>query len=75
VQLGVPPSRIDVLTDVTGLRFSDEWPHHIEGTIEGVRVPVIGLDSLIRNKRAAGRHKDLGDVEALDQHRRRKKGP
>jgi hypothetical protein len=29
-------------------------------------VPYIGRDAFIRNKRASGRHKDLGDIEALD---------
>lgn len=66
-QVGVPPNRIDILTDVTGLRFEEAWSGRGHGLIEGVRVPVIGRDSLIQNKRAAARHKDLGDVEALER--------
>lgn len=32
----------------------------------GWAVPVIGLTALLRNKKAAGRPKDLLDVEALE---------
>jgi hypothetical protein len=67
VQVGIPPNRIDILTGVTGLRFEEAWATHTEGTIEGVRVAVLGREALIQNKRAAGRHKDLGDVEALER--------
>jgi hypothetical protein len=71
VQVGVPPNRVDILTGVTGLRFEDAWTTRTEGLIEGVRVPVLGREALVRNKRAAGRHKDLGDVEALEGETRR----
>lgn len=74
IQVGMPPNRVDILTGVTGLRFEDAWPTRAEGSIEGVRVPVLGRDALIRNKRAAGRHKDLGDVEALEKATRSKDG-
>ena len=67
VQVGIPPNRIDILTGVTGLRFEDAWATHTEGMIEGVPVSVLGREALIQNKRAAGRHKDLGDVEALER--------
>jgi hypothetical protein len=36
-------------------------------TIDGVEVPIIGRRHLLRNKRAAGRHKDLGDIDALGE--------
>jgi hypothetical protein len=67
VQLGRPPNRIDVLTGLSGLTFDDAWSTRIDGLVEGVRVPILGREALIRNKRAAGRHKDLGDVEALGE--------
>ena len=74
VQVGIPPNRIDILTGVTGVRFEDAWSSRSEGSIEGVRGPVLGRDALIQNKRAAGRHKDLGDVEALERETRQKRG-
>jgi hypothetical protein len=33
--------------------------------IDGRRIPIIGLEALLRNKRAAGREQDLADVAAL----------
>jgi len=33
--------------------------------VDGILVPVISRDDLKRNKRAAGRHKDLADLEHL----------
>ena len=73
VQVGMPPNRVDILTGVSGMAFDDAWSNRCEGTVEGVRVPVLGRDAMIRNKRAAGRHKDLGDVEALEKSARRRR--
>jgi hypothetical protein len=64
-QLGLPPYRVDILTSISGVLFDDAWPNRVTGTIEGVQVPVLGLDAFIRNKRASGRTKDLADLEAL----------
>lgn len=65
IQIGVPPRRIDVLTDVSGLEFGDAWMTRVVHRIGELDVPFIGRAALIRNKRASGRLKDLGDLEAL----------
>lgn len=65
-QFGLPPSRVDILTGVSGLTFAAAWANRLEATVEGVRVPIVGLRDLIANKRAAGRLKDLADIEGLD---------
>ena len=41
------------------------WPHRLPVSLEGVPVPVIGRTHLIQNKRAAGRPKDLIDLDWL----------
>jgi len=64
-QIGVPPGRIDVLTDLTGLSFADAWPDRVQKPFGDVTVDFIGRDAFIRNKRATGRAKDLGDIEGL----------
>lgn len=64
-QIGVPPGRIDVLTDLTGLTFADAWGGRERGHFGEVMVDYIGRDAFIRNKRATGRAKDLGDIEGL----------
>ena len=65
-QMGLPPGRIDVLTALSGLTFDEAWPDRVTATFGDVAVSVIGRDAFIRNKRATGRAKDLGDIEALD---------
>ena len=64
-QIGIAPRRIDIITGATGLRFNEASARAMEIEIEGIRVRVLSLDDLIRNKRACGRAKDLADVEAL----------
>ena len=65
-QMGLPPARIDVLTEITGVSFADAWAGRVRAPFGPVDVDVIGREAFIRNKRATGRAKDLGDVESLD---------
>jgi hypothetical protein len=67
LQIGLPPSRIDILTEIDGVTFSDAWERRTEGHSEALRFPVIGGADLLTNKRATGRTKDLADAEALEQ--------
>jgi hypothetical protein len=69
VQLGYPPLRIDLLTSLDGVEFADCYERRVIIDVQGVEVPFIGLEDLRRNKRAAGRHQDLADLEALNDGR------
>ena len=64
-QLGLPPYRIDLLTSISGVDFDAAWAERVEGEIAGVLVPVLGLQSFVKNKRASGRKKDAADLESL----------
>jgi hypothetical protein len=64
-QMGVPPGRIDILTEPTGLTFEGAWPGREAGEFGGLTVDFLGRDAFIRNKRATGRTRDLGDIEGL----------
>jgi hypothetical protein len=64
-QMGLPPGRIDVITELTGLTFAAAWPDRVEQPLEDLHIPVIGREAFIRNKKATGRAKDLGDLEDL----------
>ena len=64
-QMGVPPGRIDILTELTGLTFSEAWHRREDGLFGDCTVPFIGREAFIRNKRATGRLKDLADLEDL----------
>lgn len=65
IQFGLPPYRIDVLTSISGVEFADAWTDRMEGRLFDVPVAFIGKDAFIRNKRASGRPKDLGDIRSL----------
>lgn len=64
-QIGLPPRRIDVLTQISGVGFDEAWTARTEARVDGRVVAVIGLDQLVKNKLAAGRPKDLADVARL----------
>ncbi len=65
VRVGFPPVRIEVLTTVSGLKFEECYPSRIRGVVDGIPIDIISLEHLRANKRAAGRHKDLDDLENL----------
>lgn len=64
-QMGLPPRRIDVWTAIQGVAFDQAWNGRVEKELAGVNLPFLGLSDLIRSKRAAGRPKDLLDIELL----------
>lgn len=64
-QLGLPPRRIDLLTEISGVSFDEAWASRIDASFGDLTVAVLGKDALIKNKLAAGRDKDLLDVKAL----------
>jgi len=65
-QLGVAPGRIDILTDLTGLAFEEAWRGRVRERLGEVEVDFIGREAFIKNKRATGRAKDLGDIEGME---------
>ncbi|WP_412067318.1 hypothetical protein [Rubrivirga sp. IMCC43871] len=67
IQLGRAPRRIDVITSITGATFEACYPRRVLVEVDGLRLPVIGRECLIANKRATGRLKDLADVEGLGE--------
>jgi hypothetical protein len=68
-QIGVAPQRIDVLTGIDGVDFPTAWAQRVEVVIEGLTVPVLSRELLIRNKRATGRPQDLADVAWLESNK------
>ena len=66
-QMGVPPNRIDILTDLDSVTFADAWKRRTPTTYGGVRVSMLGLEDLLANKRAVARPMDLIDAENLQR--------
>ncbi len=67
IQLGYPPNRIDVITTAAGVDFETCYAARVQSEVNGVPVNFIDLENLKRNKKAAGRHQDLADVENLEE--------
>lgn len=64
-RIGVPPLRIEVLTTISGVTFEECYPkrHIIE--IDGIKINLINLEDLKKNKSAAKRFRDMDDLERL----------
>lgn len=66
-QLGMPPYRIDILTEITAVDFEEAWANRTSADFAGATYPVIGKAEFIRNKRATGRPQDLVDADHVDR--------
>ena len=64
-QMGRPPTRVDIVMSIEGVRFADAWRDRVATDFDGVPGQVIGLKHLIANKQAVGRPQDLMDVTNL----------
>ena len=69
IRMGVPPMRIEVLTEIDGVRFAECYAAREVVTLGGQKVNMISLRHLRTNKHASGRHKDLDDLEHLPKRR------
>jgi predicted nucleotidyltransferase len=65
IRMGNPPVRIEVLTEISGVRFGPCYARRKEVKIDDVKVKLISLKDLLKNKKASGRYKDLADIENL----------
>lgn len=73
IQLGVAPVRIDLTTAIPGCPdFGAAWARRADAAFGGVTAHFLGLDDLIRAKRATGRLQDRADVRVLERARRRR---
>jgi hypothetical protein len=66
-RFGTKPLRAEVLTQISGVTFEEVTTDSLTTAVDGRAVRVIGREALLRNKRAAGRYKDLDDVEWLER--------
>jgi ribosomal protein L7/L12 len=64
--MGFPPERIDVLQEIDGVTFDECWASRITAIVNSnLEIPVISAQHLVANKLAAGRPRDLLDVEDI----------
>ena len=65
--------RIEILNELSGVRFAPCAARAVTVDFEGVRVPLIARADLIDNKKAAGRPKDTNDAQQLSMSETPKK--
>ena len=65
IRMGVEPTRIELLTEISACEFAGCYARRIEGTMDGIPVRIISRSDLIRNKLKSGRLKDLDDAQKL----------
>lgn len=61
-QIGLVPSRIDIITQIDGVEFEEAWKEHKTVKIKDLEIPVIGRVHLLINKKSTGRIKDRNDA-------------
>ncbi len=65
LMLGRPPLRIDILTKIDGVTFEEVEKTCLFVELDGLRIPVISPQMLLRNKESTGRPKDTVDATEL----------
>ena len=68
VQLGIEPCRIDLLTGIDGVSFDEAWENRVKIVVAEVEINVLSREHLLKNKLAAGRDKDQGDINWLKKN-------
>ena len=67
IRMGVPPMRLEILTSIDGVEFSECYKNKQTIKIDDVEIHFISLEDLKRNKKASGRYRDLDDLEHLEK--------
>ncbi len=67
-QIGVAPRRIDIITKIEGVDFKKAYSDKQEIEIEGIKIPFLSKENLIKNKESTGREKDKLDAKYLRQN-------
>jgi len=65
--IGTPPEKIDFLTKIAGVNFTEAFSHKELLPVQNHQIPILHLNDLIANKLLSGRLKDKADVEELQK--------
>jgi predicted nucleotidyltransferase len=70
---GEEPFKIDFMTKISGVDFTDAWEKRVPVEIDGIKVNFINLNDLLISKISSNRLQDKLDVEKLQEIQRIKK--
>ncbi len=71
--IGDEPLKIDFITHISGINYSEAKPEVHIANVEGLALPIIHLQHLVLSKIANGRLKDKADIEQLQRIARQTK--
>ncbi|MEO6290490.1 MAG: hypothetical protein ABIO76_11240 [Ginsengibacter sp.] len=63
--IGIQPVRIEIMTAVKGLAFGETYTQSQLYNEDGLQIRFIHLNHLLQAKKAAGRFRDLDDIDQL----------
>ena len=69
IQLGRAPTRIDLLTSISGVTIDDAVGTRVSAVIDGIPVFTLGRDALIQNKRRSAGHR-ISRTSPYSRHNR-----
>ncbi|MDP3732401.1 MAG: nucleotidyltransferase [Candidatus Omnitrophota bacterium] len=64
-QIGIEPVRVDLIMNISGVKFEPVWKHRVVADFDGVKVNIMGIKELIESKKATKRRMDIVDIENL----------
>lgn len=67
VEIGVEPLKVQLMNFADGINFDEAFESRNIITVEDIYINIISKTDLIKNKIVSGRHKDLADIEQLNQ--------
>jgi hypothetical protein len=70
IRFGQAPVAVDILPGIDGVDFDDAWDRRVEAVIDpktGLTAFFISKKDLIASKIAAGRTRDIADVEDIQE--------
>ena len=64
-QIGLAPNRIDIMMNIPGVEFSAAWENRVKSSYGDEPINIIGLNDLIKAKKATNRDQDRIDLKSL----------
>jgi predicted nucleotidyltransferase len=68
-QIGIAPVRIDIISEITGVKFLPAWKNRVPGTLFGVSVHFISMEDLMVNKQTVGRDVDIEQLKRISKQK------
>jgi predicted nucleotidyltransferase len=66
IRMGNSPIQIDMINSADGIEINDCFKRKKIMDVDGIKINIISIDDLIKNKRTSGRLSDLSDADKLE---------